>query len=395
MVRMPTNHYDMDISFRSNEALYLQIADHFRRQVAFGRLHSGDRMPAIRDLAERLGLDPGTVARAYQELEREGVITSRRGGGSFVSGSVDRQYLTEQQQKHLGGLLEKAILEALGLGFTTEDIEAAFVPRLAEWRERRAQSFPKQESSAPRQADEIRFFGSHDLVVELLARHMGILYQDARLTTSFVGSLAGLMALENRDADIAGSHLIDNDSGEFNVPFIKRLMPSETVVLMNLVQRIQGLMVAPGNPKHVAGIGDLKRPGITFVNRQKGSGTRMLLDYQLMSLGILPSEIDGYEREENTHIAVATIVAQGQADVALGAQSAADVVGLDFIPLVKERYDLVSLQETFEQPNMQRIKEVLCNDGFRRMISSMPGYDLSETGSTITVKPKPGQKGEK
>ena len=380
----------MDIGFNSSEALYLQIADHFRRQIAFDRLRPGDRMPTIRDLAEKLGLDPGTVARAYRELEREGVITSRRGSGSFVSGSASQQHLAEQQRKHLGVLLEKTILEALGLGFTTEDIEAAFAPRLAEWRKRRIQSSPKPEAIAPPQANEIRFFGSHDLVVDLLARHMGILYQDTRFATSFVGSLAGLMALENRDADIAGSHLIDNDSGEFNIPFIKRLMPNETVVLMNLVQRIQGLMVAPGNPKHITGIGDLKRPDVTFVNRQKGSGTRMLLDSQLLKLGIQPSEISGYEREENTHIAVATIVAQGQADVGLGAQSAADVAGLDFMPLVKERYDLVSRQETFEQPSLQRIRGVLCNESFRRMISSMPGYDLSETGSIITVKPKPG-----
>ncbi len=380
----------MDIRFHSSEALYLQIADHFRRQVAFGRLRPGDRMPAIRELAERLGLDPGTVARAYQELERAGVITSRRGGGSFVAGSVDHLHLTEQQQKHLAALLEKTILEALGLGFTTEDIEAAFVPRLAEWRERRNQTMPKPETLAPRQGNEIRFFGSHDLVVELLARHMGILYQDVRIATSFVGSLAGLMALEYRDADIAGAHLIDNESGEFNIPFIKRLMPNETVVLMNLVQRVQGLMVAPGNPKRITGIGDLNRPDITFVNRQKGSGTRMLLDSHLLRLGIQPSEISGYEREESTHIAVATVVAQGQADVALGAQSAADVAGLDFLPLVKERYDLICLHETFERPSVQRIREVLCNEGFRRMISSMPGYDLSETGNITTVKPASG-----
>ena len=377
----------MDICFRPDEALYLQIADHFRRQVALGKLRPGDRLPAIRELAQKLGLDPGTVSRAYQELEREGIISGRRGGGSFVSTTASERYLAEQQQKRLGVLTERIILEALGLGFTTEDIETAFTLRLAEWRERRIQSAPKAKIT-PRPANEIRFFGSHDIAVELLASHLSTLYPDTRFAPSFVGSLAGLMALEQGEADIAGAHLLDNDSGEFNVPFIRRLMPNDTVVLINLMQRVQGLILAPGNPKHITGINDLKRSDITFVNRQKGSGTRILLDSQLLSLGIAPAEVRGYEREEKTHIAVATLIAQGEADAGLGAHSAANVAGLDFIPLFKERYDLVALQASFEQPHMQRIKEVVDSESYQKMLSSMPGYDLSQTGKMITLGPK-------
>ncbi|MBM2832230.1 MAG: molybdenum cofactor synthesis domain protein [Dehalococcoidia bacterium] len=284
-------------------------------------------------------------------------------------------------------LLEKPIMEALGLGFTTEDIETAFTMRLAEWRERRLQSATKMETT-PRQANEIRFSGSHDIAVELLASHLSSLHPDIRLTTSFVGSLAGLMALEYRDADIAGAHLMDTESGEFNVPFIRRLMPSETVVLVNLMQRVQGLMLAPGNPKHIAGIHDLKRPGITFVNRQKGSGTRMLLDSRLLSLGIAPAKITGYKREESTHIGVATLIAEGQADAGLGAESAAGAAGLYFIPLLKERYDLVAFQETFGQSPMQRLLEVVRSQSFRKMLGSIRGYDLSDTGTTTVISPK-------
>jgi molybdate-binding protein/DNA-binding transcriptional regulator YhcF (GntR family) len=369
----------MDINFHSDEALYLQIADHFRRQIALGKLLPGHRLPAIRELAQKLGLDPGTAARAYQELERQGIITSRRGGGSFVAPGAAEKHLPEQQQKRLGALLEKPIMEALGLGFTTEDIETAFTVRLAEWRERRLQSAARTEPMPSRQANEIRFSGSHDIAIELLASHLNTLRQNIRFTTSFVGSLAGLMALEYRDADIAGAHLMDTESGEFNVPFIRRLMPTETVVLINLLQRVQGL---------IAGILDLKRPGITFVNRQKGSGTRMLLDSRLLSLGIAPAEITGYAREESTHIGVATLIAGGQADAGLGAESAAVAAGLDFIPLLKERYDLVALQETLAQPPVQRLLEVVRSQSFHRMLGCVVGYDLSDTGKTSAISPK-------
>lgn len=165
-------------------------------------------------------------------------------------------------------------------------------------------------------------------------------------------------------------------------------MSNETVVVINLVQRVQGLMLAAKNPKHIVGIQDLTRPDITFVNRQKGSGTRILLDSRLISLGIATTEIKGYEREENTHMAVASLIAQGRADVGLGAQSAANVVGLDFIPLLKERYDLIALQEKFERPPLSKLHEVVSSNDFRNMLSSIPGYDISETGKITIVSPK-------
>ncbi len=377
----------MDISLRSDEALYLQIADHFRRLVAAGKLHPGERLPAIRELAQKLDIDPGTVARAYQELERDGVVTGRRGGGSFVSNAVSETYLSELQHRRLSALVEEAILSALGLGFSTEDIETAFTLRLAEWRQRRSESAPSV-SPTPRAPGEVRFIGSHDLAVDLLATHFSALYPDLRFNTSFVGSLAGLMALESREADFAGAHLMDSETGEFNIPFVRRLMPHEVVVLINLMQRVQGLMLPHGNPKGITGVADLKSPDVTFVNRQKGSGTRMLLDSQLLSLGIAPGDVKGYDREEKTHVAVASAVAQGQADVGLGAQSAATAASLDFIPLVKERYDLITLKETLDRPPFGRVLDVVREDGFKKMVGSLAGYDLSDTGNVVTVGPR-------
>ena len=345
-------------------------------------------MPSIRELAQKLDLDPGTVARAYRELERQEIINSRRGGGSFISPSTVEKYLAQQHRNRLGVLLEKAILEALGLGFATEDIEVAFALRLAEWREHRSQSVSKKQTITPQQANKVHFFGSHDIAVELLANHFNTLYPGSYFTASFVGSLAGLMALEQGEANIAGAHLMDTESGEFNIPFIKRLMPSETVVLMNLVHRVQGLILAAGNPKKITSLNDLTRTDVTFVNRQKGSGTRMSLDSQLLNLGIAPKDIRGYESKEKTHLAVSNVIAQGGADVGLGTQTAANTTGLDFIPLFKERYDLVMLQANFEQPSIQRIKQVVTSRSFKKMLSSMPGYDLSQTGNIITVKPE-------
>jgi len=378
----------MDISFRADEALYLQIADHFRRLIAGGKLKPGDRLPAIRELAKKIGLDPGTVSRAYQELEREGTIIGRRGGGSFVSISASEEYLTRQQQERLGSLMERSILEALGLGFSTEEIEAAFILRLANWRERRIQSAPKIQKNVPRNLNDIYFNGSHDLAVELLASHMSTLHPDIHFNTSFTGSMAGLISLVQREADIAGAHLMDQESGEFNIPFVRRIMPGESVVLINLVQRIQGLMLTSGNPKRIKGIGDLRSPDITFINRQRGSGTRILLDSQLLSLGILPREVKGYEREETTHVAIASAIAQGEADVGLGAESAAISAGLDFIPLIKEKYDLILLQETLIRSQVKKAVAIIQDKSFKKMLSSLSGYDLSETGNTITIDNK-------
>lgn len=380
---MHTSQPPWDIALGPDKPVYLQIADHLRTQLALGKLAPGDRLPAIREVAQKLEIDPGTVARAYRELARDGAITGRTGHGSFVAGGQAQRQAAERQRARLAAIIEQALIEGLGLGATIEDIETAFTLQLARWRERRSQPPSMTAVVEPRPGQRIRFHGSHDMAIELLASHLGTLYPHLRLETTFVGSLAGLMALECGQADIAGAHLMDQESGEFNVAFIKRLLPGETVVLMNLMHRLQGLIVPHGNPRHILGIEDLARRGITFVNRQKGSGTRIMLDSRLFKAGISSSQIRGYDREEKTHLAVASVVAQGQADVGLGAQSAASVAGLDFIPLFKERYDLVA--RDFSQPPFDKLAEVVRGESFRNMIAAIPGYDVIQTGHMITV----------
>lgn len=372
-----------DLIVRPGELANRQIADYVRTQVALGVLKPDQRLPTIRGLARELRLDPGTVARAYRELEQEGIIVTRLGKGSYVATAVKEKTGNELRQKRMSVVIEKAILEALGLGFSVEDVETTFTLHLAGWRERRLPSKTKKKQSVS--GGQVRFVGSHDLAVELLAVHLGTLHSAIHFTTDFVGSLPGLMALERGEADIAGAHLFDEESGRYNVAYAKKLMPNETVILINLFQRIQGLMVSPGNPKHILGIGDLNRDDITFINRQKGSGTRILLDAQLRRLDISPEKVKGYNREEVTHSAIAGAVARSDADVGLGAQSAASAVGLDFIPLVKERYDLVILQENLSRPPVQKLIEVIRQESFHEMLRSIPGYDLTDTGTMTTV----------
>jgi molybdate-binding protein/DNA-binding transcriptional regulator YhcF (GntR family) len=366
-------------------AIYVQIAAHVRMQIALQKLSPGEKLPTIRKLARELKVDAGTVARAYHDLEEEGILASRQGSGTYVATHAEGGRLARKRNSQLAEIMERAILEALGLGFKTEDIEPAFTAQLSYWIGRRSQKPAPKRTLGPISEKEIRFVGSHDLAVELLANYVGTLFPNVRFTTSFVGSLSGLMALQRREADLTGSHLKDEETGEFNIPFVKKILPNETVVLLHLVQRMQGLMVAKDNPKHIMGVEDLSRPSITFVNRQKGSGTRVLLDSRLKQLGMTPTNIAGYGREETNHMAVASLIAQGGADVGLGAQWAASIAGIDFIPLFNERYDLIGLEKDFSRPLMYKLEEIVSSEDFRSMLRKIPGYDVSETGTIVTV----------
>src|SRR5262249_33412504 len=161
------------------------------------------------------------------------------------------------------------------------------------------------------------------------------------LTSSNVGSLGGLLALQRGEAHLAGSHLLDEATGEYNLSFILRYVPGRGLGVVNLVPRVRGFIVAPGTHKEVTALADLTRSGITFVNRQRGSGTRVLLDYLLKQQAIAPEQIAGYEREEFTHLAIAAAVAGGRVDVGLGVLSAARALGMDFVPLREEQDDLL------------------------------------------------------
>jgi putative molybdopterin biosynthesis protein len=221
--------------------------------------------------------------------------------------------------------------------------------------------------------------GSHDLVLDLAAS--ALREGDPRLTlaSSNVGSLGGLTALRDGLCHVAGSHLLDPESGEYTLPYVERLLPGREVSVVRLVHREQGLIVAPGNPLAVNGIEDVAERGLHYVNRQRGAGTRVLLDHELSRRGISPEAIVGYEREEHTHLAVAAAVAAGRADCGLGVLAAARAFGLDFAPVAQEPYDLV-----FEpDPILDPLWTLLESAAFRHAVTDLGGYDTSEMGRRI------------
>ncbi|MSQ12871.1 MAG: molybdopterin biosynthesis protein [Dehalococcoidia bacterium] len=222
--------------------------------------------------------------------------------------------------------------------------------------------------------------GSHDLALDVLASHLR--RQDATLTlsSSNVGSMGGLLALKRGEAHLAGCHLLDEDTGEYNVPAVRRVLEGRRVVLVHLVGRVQGLIVAKGNPKRVASLEDLARADVAFINRQRGSGTRVLLDEKLKQIGLAPERIHGYEREEYTHLAVAAAVTSGTADAGLGILAAARALELDFVPLLQEQYDLVIPREHYESALLAPLLAAIRSEAFRRDVAALGGYDVTRMG---------------
>ncbi|MGD0576348.1 MAG: molybdopterin biosynthesis protein [Anaerolineales bacterium] len=223
--------------------------------------------------------------------------------------------------------------------------------------------------------------GSHDLTLDLLGQFLA--RHGFRLTSANAGSLGGLLALRRGEAHVAGSHLLDPDTGEYNLSYIRQYLPETPVAVLGFVDREQGLMVASGNPKAIRSFQDLVRPEVVFVNRQRGAGTRVLLDYYLNRGGIEADRIHGYEREEYTHLAVAAQVASGAADCALGIRAAALALGLDFIPVAREQYDLVVPIDQLESAKLRTLREVLADPEFQAAVMRLPGYEISRMGTLI------------
>ena len=222
--------------------------------------------------------------------------------------------------------------------------------------------------------------GSHDVTLDLIASELRRVDPRLTLASSNVGSLGGLLALRRGEAHVAGTHLLDEETGEYNVSFVRRYVPDEDIVLVTLVHRVQGLIVPPGNPKSIESLDDLTRRGVRFVNRQRGSGTRVLLDYLLREGGIEPDDIYGYEREEFTHLAVAAAVAGDVVDVGMGVLSAAQALGMDFVPLSTERYDLAIPKQYYESPLLEPVLSLIRSDDFKRKVDALGGYDTTTTG---------------
>jgi putative molybdopterin biosynthesis protein len=222
--------------------------------------------------------------------------------------------------------------------------------------------------------------GSHDITIDLIGDEMRRKGHNIRISSGNVGSLGGLMALRKGTCHLAGSHLLDTETGEYNISYIKRYLKGLMVSVFHLALRDQGLILAKGNPKGIKGLEDLARKEITFVNRQAGSGTRVLFDFRLGKLSIRPESIKGYDHEEFTHMAVAVDVLSGAADCGVGIYAAARALDLDFIPLEKEQYDLIIPSSMIENPQMGLLLETIRSQEFKDRVMALGGYDPSKSG---------------
>ncbi len=227
--------------------------------------------------------------------------------------------------------------------------------------------------------------GSHDPILDLLANEIHCHDPALHLASAHVGSMGGITALSKGETHIAGIHLLDETSGEYNISYIRKYLSNKNIALIKLVNRIQGFMVKKGNPKNINTFSDLARNGVSFVNRQKGSGTRLLLDYKLKEQSIDPAVISGYGREEFTHMAVAAAVAFSDIDAGLGVYSAAGALGLDFIPVCNEEYDLAVPVEFLENPSIKLMLEVIGGHVFNEKVRALGGYSLERTGEIVLI----------
>jgi len=225
--------------------------------------------------------------------------------------------------------------------------------------------------------------GSHDLVIDLAATALRATDPTLTLVSSNVGSLGGLVALRDGLCHVSGSHLLHPATGEYTLPYLDEMMGDRELAVVRLVHRDQGLLVAPGNPRGVTGLSDLAGGELSYVNRQRGAGTRMLLDQELRLLGIDPATVDGYAREEPTHLAVAAAVAAGRADCGLGILAAARALGLDFVPVAREPYDLVVDVTSLQDPLLVPLWDLLDSPDFRAAVEKLGGYGTEETGRRI------------
>jgi molybdate-binding protein/DNA-binding transcriptional regulator YhcF (GntR family) len=371
--------------------LYARLAEVIRDRVASGVLGPGDRLPPIRQLAHVLRIHTNTVARSYAELEREGVLATRRGGGTFVASPSDDPVLAALREERLRAIVSKAALEALSLGYTSAQVQEAMRRQLSAHSQRHDALRVAGGKQAKEPTEALVIVGSDDLALGLLVNRLGRERSNHRPVLSVhAGSLGGLLALSRGEAHLAGVHLWDAVRGQYNVSFVARMFPTRRMVLVNLAHRQQGLMVHRRNPKRIGGLEDLARQGIVLVNRQQGSGTRLLLDYELKRRKIDPSRLAGYDHEVNDHVAVAECVANMSADVGMGTLPAARALGLEFIPVRSERYDLVMFDESYESEMLKPLLRVLRSDAFREAVDHLGGYDTSQTGDLVArLDPSP------
>lgn len=361
-----------------SDPLYLQVAEYLRREILERRLVPGDRLPPIRELSRTWKTTPGTVQRAFRELAQEGLVFSRSGAGTVVARGLRTPQAGSLRLADLVHRAETLLLDGLNAGHTATEVEQAFAFALDRWR-----AVEIRATAAPR--DTIRFSGSHDVVVAWLAAHFQEICPDWRLEVGYSGSLGGLLALATGRAEIAGCHLLDEETGDYNVPFVIRVLAGRTMHLVTLAHRRIGLFTAPGDPLEISGLSDLTNPGLRFINRQQGSGVRVWLNDALRRAGVDPAEIRGFDDERATHSEVAELIAEGQADAGIGLEASAAAFGLRFVPLLLERYELVVPSERVCEDPFAALLTWLGRGEVKQVVSGFAGYDPSETGTVRVV----------
>jgi putative molybdopterin biosynthesis protein len=237
--------------------------------------------------------------------------------------------------------------------------------------------------SLPEVEGTIVAIGSHDPILDLAASELRARDPRVTLASSNVGSLGGLIALRDGLCHLAGSHLLEPETGAYTIPYVEQLLAGRDIAIVRLVHREQGILVAPGNPRGLGAISDLAHPNLRYVNRQRGAGTRVLLDYELQRAGIDAAALSGYSREEPTHLAVAAAISAGRADCGLGVQAAARAFGLDFVPIAQEPYDLVLERATAESERLAPLWALMDTTEFRNAVEALGGYDTHEMGRRI------------
>lgn len=318
-----------------------------------------------------LGIPPAKPMEVEARITRK--VTSPAGDDDFVRvvlGRVGEQMLAAPLTRGAGVIT--SLVRADGLMLLprgTQGVEPGAKVKVRLYR-------------SPQVLEETIFcIGSHDMSLDLLAQELE--KRNRRLVSANVGSLGGLLAVRRTETQMAGTHLLDEESGEYNLGYITRYLPETPVKLITWVEREQGLIVLPGNPKGIKTLKDLVREEVRFTNRQRGAGTRVLLDYHLKQEGLNSSQVRGYGQEEYTHLAVAAAVASGRADCGLGVTAAARALNLDFIPLYQERYDLCIPEQFYNSSLLAPVFELMESSAFRARVAAMPGYTVSRMGEIV------------
>lgn len=311
-----------------------------------------------KEVADKLKIAKNTV----YELIKRGELPAYRVGRKIRIDLKDVEHYKQQGKKADAGGNEKS------LNLTNE-------PRLVQTLETTANS--------PKIPKGIVICGQ-DVLLDVLSRHLERHPNGIQTFRHSVGSFPGLLALYHEKADLAAVHLWDGDSDVYNIPYVRHMLPGIQTIIIHLACRMQGFYVAKGNPKGIKDWHDLAREDLRFINREKGSGTRVLLDEKLRLLSIDRHLIKGYEVEEESHLAIASAVARGDADVGMGNEKVSmQVRGIDFIPLQKERYELVLKKEDINKPYIQATIEILQSKDFKNELLGLGDYDVSETGKIV------------